>query len=127
MDPGLQYLPKYINFSENAEFCNIYYNFIPGIDLFTYIFNNIETLHITQIKILIKKMLACLVELKNYNLCHLDIKFENYIYDVATEKLTLIDFESAHPYIKNNALTTCIKTVFLCFRLTSKLIKNVWK
>jgi len=97
-------LPKYVDFSEDAEVYNIYYNFIPGIDLFTYIFNNIETLHNSQIKIIIKKMLVCLVELKNYDLCHLDIKFENYIYDIATEKVTLIDFESAHPYIKNNAL-----------------------
>ena len=98
------YLPKYIDFSEDINVYNIYYTFIPGVDLFTYIFNNLETLCTSQIKIFIKKMLTCLVELKNYNLCHLDIKFENYIYDDATEKVTLIDFESAHPYIKNNAL-----------------------
>ena len=98
------YLPKYVDFSEDTNVYNIYYIFIPGTDLFTYIFNNLKTLRISQIKMLINKMLTCLVEVKNYNLCHLDIKFENYIYDDATEKVTLIDFESAHPYIKNNAL-----------------------
>jgi len=98
------YLPKYVDFSEDTNVYNIYYTFIPGVDLFTYIFNNLQTLRTSQIKMLIKKMLICLVEVKNYNLCHLDIKFENYIYDDATEKVTLIDFESAHPYIKNNAL-----------------------
>lgn len=107
------YFPEFLEFSENEEFCNIYYIFIPGVDLFTYLFRNIHMIELIEIKIFIKKMIDCLIELKKQNLCHLDIKFENFIFSKDDNKLTLIDFESAHPYPKTNSnhiLTTYVGT-----------------
>jgi len=100
------FFPEFSDFSEDEEFYNIYYSFIPGVDLFTYLFKNIDKTSVKEIKIFIKKMLDCLIELRRKNLCHLDIKFENYIFNKDENKVILIDFESAHSYPKTNALKT---------------------
>jgi serine/threonine protein kinase len=98
------YLPKYTDFYEDEEYCNLLYRFIPGTDLFCYLFSNPNIENLNEVKLLITKMIDCLIELRNYNLCHLDIKFENYIYHKDTDKLTLIDFESAHRFPNTNGL-----------------------
>ena len=98
------YLPKYTDFYEDEQYCNLLYKFIPGTDLFCYLFSNPNIENLNEVKLLITKMIDCLIELRNYNLCHLDIKFENYIYDKETDKLTLIDFESAHRFPAQNGL-----------------------
>jgi len=98
------YLPKYTDFYEDDEYCNLLYTFIPGTDLFCYLFSNTNIVNLNEVKLLITKMIDCLIELRNYNLCHLDIKFENYIYHKETDKLTLIDFESAHRFPAQNGL-----------------------
>jgi serine/threonine protein kinase len=98
------YFPKYTDFYEDDEHCNLLYTFIPGSDLFCYLFSNPNITTLNEVKLLIIKMIDCLIDLHNYNLCHLDIKFENYIYHKDTDKLTLIDFESAHPFPNTNGL-----------------------
>ena len=77
-------LPKFIDSELLTDGCYIYYEYIPGKDIFDTIFNDITkdilkpTLN--EIKILFKKMVDCLIECKKYGIVHLDIKFENYIF-----------------------------------------------
>jgi len=95
-------LPTFIDIQFKDEVNCLYYIFIPGSDLFTYLFENNKSFNTQYIKVLIKKMLNCLDELRKYNFIHLDIKFENFVFTESTNTLTLIDFEGAHLYPNDN-------------------------
>ncbi len=91
-------LPHYLDIQFEDKVNCLYYEFIPGTDLFTYLFEYDKTFDYNDVKVLIKKMLYCLEELERYNLVHLDIKFENFVLTESNGVLTLIDFEGAHAY-----------------------------
>ena len=95
-------LPKFVDLKIEEEACYLYYKYIPGEDMFQYLFETDILLTQKDIKITFKKMIDCLIEIRNYGLIHLDVKFENFIFDKETDKVSLIDFEGAHPYIFNN-------------------------
>jgi len=101
-------LPKFIDTELLTNGCYLYYEYIPGEDVFDAIFNdtkeNILELTLNEIKILFEKMVDCLIECKRYGIVHLDIKFENYIFDKKTNRMYLIDFESARPLLGINDL-----------------------
>uniref|UniRef100_A0A6C0C5Z0 Protein kinase domain-containing protein n=1 Tax=viral metagenome TaxID=1070528 RepID=A0A6C0C5Z0_9ZZZZ len=105
-------LPQFIDIAFGNDINCLYYKFIPGTDLFTHLFENDRTIAYNDVKILINKMLYSLTELEKYNLVHLDIKFENFIFTKSNNVLTLIDFEGAHDYHDNEfkALETYVGT-----------------
>ena len=72
-------LNKYIEFS-NRQIIDgglILYEYIPGVDLFTYLTNN--TLSTKSKKKIFMKIVAIVQELHNNNILHGDIKLENII------------------------------------------------
>jgi len=106
-------LPSFINIQFKKNVNCLYYKFIPGTDLYTYFFKK-KKIRNYNIKLLFKKMLKCLREIKKYNLSHLDIKLENFVFDDATGKLSLIDFEGSQVYPRKNEfkpLATYVGTI----------------
>jgi len=105
-----QCLPKFVNTELLADGCYIYYEYIPGKDIFDLLFNdkkndNIRKLNTDEIKMYLTKMIDCLLECKKYGIVHLDVKFANYIFDEDTDQMYLIDFESAKPVLNHNELS----------------------
>lgn len=96
---------------ENSRLLNIldYYDspwcvyiiteYYKGFDLFEHIIINIPYSY-SNAQQLIREMLLCIKECHDMNIAHLDIKFENFIYD-ANNKLILIDFGHSIPIEKN--------------------------
>lgn len=74
---------------------NFNYNIMslqPGKDLLTYL-NKFGIAPESRIKKIIKSCLVILKDIHSVGLVHGDIKIENIIYDKATEKVSIIDFE----------------------------------
>ena len=98
--------PEYIyhkKIDENTF--SIYYRYIPGQDLFQTFFNDFSlSLTLDLIIDLAKKMLKCLIELQKVNLMHIDIKLENFIFDIEHNNIYLIDFEGCQKIPPNNMI-----------------------
>ena len=101
-----QCFPEYIYHKkiDNQTF-SIYYRYILGKDLFQTFFNDFSSsLTLEQTISLAKKMLTCLIELQKLNLMHIDIKLENFIFDIENNQMYLIDFEGCQSIPPNNTI-----------------------
>ena len=98
--------PEYIYHKKiDKNTFSIYYRYIPGQDLFQTFFNDFSlSLTLDLIIDLAKKMLICLIELQKVNLMHIDIKLENFIFDIEHNKIYLIDFEGCQKIPPNNMI-----------------------
>ena len=98
------YFPKYHNFQIDRRYAYLFFDYIPGNDLFD-IFTRQMKGDIgdeENLKKFIRPMIFCLRACELYNIQHLDIKLENFIVtELDPPQLRLIDFGHAH-YIFNN-------------------------
>ncbi len=86
--------PELVNTYETDNIIYIYYNFIPGIDLFEY--RDVNSINESQANVVARQLLKNIKELHDHNIWHLDIKLENIICkngDISN--LVLIDFGHA--------------------------------
>ena len=98
--------PEYIYHKKiDIKTYSIYYRYIPGKDLFQTFFHDYSLcLTLDQIIDLAKKMLTCVIELQKLNLMHIDIKLENFIFDIENDKIYLIDFEGCQKIPPNDMI-----------------------
>lgn len=100
------YFPKYMYHKKiDKSTVSLYYEYIPGKDLFQTFFQDFSMIpKFEKVIDLAKNMLYCVIELQKYNLMHIDIKLENFIFDMHNNKLYLIDFEGCQKIPPGNRI-----------------------
>jgi len=107
------YFPKYHNFQIDNRYLYLFFDYIPGNDLFD-VFKKQMKGNIggeNNLKKFVRQMIYCLRACEFYNIQHLDIKLENFIVtDLEPPRLKLIDFGHAH-YIFDDRRLSLYNTV----------------
>src|SRR3990167_5456601 len=96
----LQHSPKiHCSFVERNKLF-IVTDFCPGVELHNHLTSN--CLLFSEVRTIFRKILIAVSELHENNICHLDLKIENIIYDTRNKKIKLIDFGFSQFTEENN-------------------------
>jgi len=78
---------------------------ISGVELFEVIVNNPKGISEVEAKIFIRQILSAVHELHSHDIAHLDLKLENIMYNVKTNKISIIDFGFAEETVSVDVVT----------------------
>jgi len=88
---------KLIDFNQSERFDHIILERAPGYDLFSVMERrNFQSLGEIESKLILNRLISALRYCHSRRIAHRDIKLENVIYEVATSRVTLIDFGFCH-------------------------------
>ena len=83
-------LEFYGSFLEGNKLCLVM-DYVRGMELHDYVINS-PKLSMMEVKLIFTKLLLSVNDLHDNNICHLDLKLENIIYDPIHQDIKLIDF-----------------------------------
>ena len=93
------YFPKYHNYQQDRYFVYLFFDYIPGNDLFNTFTRQLkgDIGGEENLKKFARQMVFCARACELFNIQHLDIKLENFVVtNLDPPQLKLIDFGSAH-------------------------------
>ena len=80
----------YGSFLEGNKLCLVM-DYVRGMELHDYVINS-PKLSMMEVKMIFTKLLLAVNDLHDNNICHLDLKLENIIYEPVNQEVKIIDF-----------------------------------